>query len=135
MSFGQPSGPPASARQVRELQSLVEQAGFDGFREARHPLGLTQRQAAGKFTSQEAATLIDQLQATESNSAPQDAPPPSAGTPSIAAQRRADAARARQDTERAPAVRDMPADTLAHELERRGWVVIPPPDDPPPRQR
>ena len=135
MSFGQPSGPPASARQVRELQALVEQAGFDGFREARHPLGLTQRQAAGKFTSQEAATLIEQLEATESDTASPGASPRSADTPSIAATRRADAARARQDTERADAVRGMPADALAHELERRGWVVIPPPDDPPPRQR
>ena len=36
-------------------------AGHTSFRDARGPLGLTQRQAGGKFTRDEASTLIDQL--------------------------------------------------------------------------
>src|SRR5690606_17726358 len=65
MAFGQAPGPPASARQIDELAALLERAGFSSFREARHPYGLTQRQAAGKFTAPEAAELIDRLSAAE----------------------------------------------------------------------
>ena len=61
VSFGQQSGPPASAKQLSYLLSLVKKAGFEGFRDARHPLGLTQRQAGGKFTGKEASALIDRL--------------------------------------------------------------------------
>jgi len=131
MSFGQQSGPPASAKQVGYLRSLVEQAGYDGFRDARHPLGLTQRQAGGKFTTTEASVLIDQLLAGEVS--PDDAdPPPFTGALSAAAERRAEAAAARLEAERAEAVRGMPAELLAAELERRGWAVSAPED---PRQR
>jgi hypothetical protein len=65
MAFGQQSGPPASAKQLSYLLSLVQGAGFEGFRDARHPLGLTQRQAGGKFTGGEASELIDRLLAGE----------------------------------------------------------------------
>src|SRR5829696_1437037 len=61
MAFGQASGPPAPARRVAELAELLEERGFESFREARHPFGLTQRQAAGKFTSPEVDELIDRL--------------------------------------------------------------------------
>ena len=61
MAFGQQSGPPATGRQVRELVDLVVAAGHVDLRDARHALGLTQRQAGGKFTRDEAQTLIDQL--------------------------------------------------------------------------
>jgi hypothetical protein len=54
MAFGQASGPPASGKQVRELEELLEAAGHDGFRDARGPMGFNQRQAAGKFTRDEA---------------------------------------------------------------------------------
>ena len=63
MSFGQPSGPPATARQLRDLTALVESAGHTGFRDARGPLGLTQRQAGGRFTRDEAEDLIARLEA------------------------------------------------------------------------
>ena len=59
MAFGQAAGPPASAKQIAYLESLLKQKGHDSFRDARHPLGLTQRQAGGKFTKQEASELID----------------------------------------------------------------------------
>ncbi len=62
MAFGQASGPPASGKQVRELEELLEAAGHDGFRDARGPLGFNQRQAAGKFTRDEAQAFIDQLE-------------------------------------------------------------------------
>jgi hypothetical protein len=108
MAFGQQAGPPASARQVQELTQLLQAAGHDGFREARHPLGLTQRQAGGRFTRDEADDLISRLQASD------DAPPAKDAVESP----RVDAAQ--------KVLRVMPADQLAIELERRGWTVIPP---------
>ncbi len=64
MAFGQSSGPQASAKQLQYLESLLGKAGYASFREARHPLGLTQRQAGGKFSTAEASALIDQLLAS-----------------------------------------------------------------------
>ncbi|HQV56405.1 MAG TPA: hypothetical protein PKV27_00225, partial [Ilumatobacteraceae bacterium] len=61
MSFGQSAGPPATARQLGELLELLQAAGYNGFRDARGPLRLTQRQGNGKFTRDEAAALIEQL--------------------------------------------------------------------------
>ena len=54
MAFGQQAGPPATARQVQELLALLHHAGHTDFRDARGPMGFTQRQAAGKFTRDEA---------------------------------------------------------------------------------
>jgi hypothetical protein len=62
MAFGQQPGPPASARQLAQLLVLLRAAGYADFREARGPMGFTQRQAGGKFTRQEAETFIEQLQ-------------------------------------------------------------------------
>ena len=64
MSFGQSSGPPASDKQLQYLETLMAKAGYASFREARHPLGLTQRQAGGKFSTGEAAALIETLLAS-----------------------------------------------------------------------
>lgn len=61
MSFGQSNGPTASAKQLQYLEALLGKAGYASFREARHPLGLTQRQAGGKFSTSEASALIEQL--------------------------------------------------------------------------
>lgn len=61
MAFGQVSGPPASGRQVKELLALLQEAGHSDFRDARGPMGFTQRQAGGKFTAAEASVLIDRL--------------------------------------------------------------------------
>ncbi|CAB4530552.1 unannotated protein [freshwater metagenome] len=63
MAFGQVSGPPAAVQQLNRLAELLAERGFDSFKEARHPFGLTQRQAGGKFSSAEAAELIDRLEA------------------------------------------------------------------------
>jgi hypothetical protein len=115
MSFGQPSGPPATARQLRELIELLEQAGHSDFRDARGPMGFTQRQAAGKFSRDEADAFIEQLQAA----AELDDAPAAVATPAAAiAPKRPTAA------ERA--VRDASDELLAAELQRRGWIVVAP---------
>ncbi len=64
MSFGQSSGPSASAEQLQYLEALIAKAGYASFREARHPLGLTQRQAGAKFSTGEASALIESLLAS-----------------------------------------------------------------------
>lgn len=109
MAFGQQSGPPASAQQVRELLSLVQAAGHNDFRDARGPMGFTQRQAAGKFTRDEASAFIDRLQDAEH-----------AGETSVAATPTPRLSAAEQ------VLRRMPAEQLAAELQRRGWVVMEP---------
>jgi hypothetical protein len=98
MAFGQQSGPPATAKQVQELLSLLQDAGHADFRDARGPLGFTQRQAAGRFTRDEADAFIDQLQAA-------------CGTDA---------------TDGNPALRAIPDHHLAAELQRRGWIVVEP---------
>ena len=115
MSFGQ-SGPPASTKQVQYLQSLLKKAGYDSFREARHPLGLTQRQSSGKFTKNEASTLIDQLVnggSADGADGQLDGQMALTGEEISAADR--------LEAERIEIIRGMPAGLLAAELERRGW--------------
>jgi hypothetical protein len=117
MAFGQQSQPPATSKQVRYLESLVQQAGHTDFRDARGPLGLTQRQAGGKFTRDEASALIDQLLAAPTGDGEAEAV-----GPSLAAQR----AEEQLESERVHALRGMPASLLADELTRRGWTVSEP---------
>ena len=121
VAFGQQSGPPATARQVRQLTELVVAAGHTDLRDARGPLGLTQRQAAGKFTRDEADDLIARLEA-EAEAGP-DAGTAEAPDPRLAAT----AARFdRREAQRRQVLADMPAEALAAELQRRGWVVMEP---------
>jgi hypothetical protein len=109
MAFGQQSGPPASAKQVRELLTLLQAAGHNDFRDARGPMGFTQRQAAGKFTRDEASAFIEQLEDAEhAGRAPAAAAPPARVSASEQLLRR------------------LPAEQLAAELQRRGWVVMEP---------
>ena len=130
MAFGQPSGPPASARQLRELTALVEAAGHAGFRDGRGPLGLTQRQAGGRFTRDEAAALIARLEA-EAEAAEQagtgDGEPTAEPTRAPDAPRRP-AARApgTRATSLAEQLQRVPEELLVDELRRRGWALIPP---------
>ena len=119
MAFGQQSGPPASARQVQELLSLLQDAGHTDFRDARGPMGFTQRQAVGKFTRDEAAAFIEQLL---NECAGQNEPP--AAAPKAAA-RRTPAATARPSAAE-QALGKFPAEQLAAELQRRGWIVVEP---------
>ena len=107
-------------RQLQELTELLHEAGHVDFRDARGPLGLTQRQAGGKFTSREASALIDRLLGNEPSEPPAVAGRAAAETPERAEQ--AD----QLDRTRSDMLRGMPADLLATELERRGWTVSPP---------
>jgi hypothetical protein len=109
MAFGQQSGPPASAKQVQELLTLLQEAGHADFRDARGPMGFTQRQANGKFTRDEAEAFIDQL-----HEAADRAEEPVATVPSA------------RLTAAEQALRRIPTEQLAGELQRRGWIVIEP---------
>jgi hypothetical protein len=71
-------------------------------------MGFTQRQAAGKFTRDEAAAFIAQLRGDELNAAPVAVIPAA----KLSAQ------------EQLP--RHLTADQLAAELRRRGWTVAEP---------
>lgn len=117
MAFGQAAGPPAAARRVAELAALLDARGYASFREARHPFGLTQRQAGGKFTNDEVDELIARLEADPEV----DPQAPVARTAPPSADRDA-RRRARQEE----VVVGIDADILATELVNRGWCCIPP---------
>jgi hypothetical protein len=109
MAFGQQSGPPASAKQIEELLALLHAAGHSDWRDARGPMGFTQRQAGGKFTRDEASAFIEQLQRAEFEA--DDSPPARPAVKLSAAEQ---------------ALRRMSTEQLAGELQRRGWIVIEP---------
>ncbi|MDY7106800.1 MAG: hypothetical protein S0880_36960 [Actinomycetota bacterium] len=110
MTFGRQPGPPASHREVERLLDLLHDAGHADFRDARGSMGFTQRQAAGKFTRDEAAAFIVQLEAEaeagEGHAEPRPAPERLTATDR--------------------ALRTIPTEALAAELQRRGWVAIEP---------
>jgi hypothetical protein len=108
MPFGQQPGPPASHRQVNELLGLLHQAGHADFRDARGPLRFTQRQAGGRFTRDEAAAFITQLQEAADEAPPTaEAAPPRLSSVEQTLRRVSDS-------------------QLAAELQRRGWIVSEP---------
>ena len=96
-------------RQMRELLALLNDAGHSDFRDARGPMGFTQRQAAGKFTRDEAAAFIARLQGNEPEGAAPRAVVPAT---KLSAQEQL--------------LRHLPAEQLAAELRRRGWAVTEP---------
>lgn len=111
MAFGQQSGPPATNKQLDELLSLLADVGFTDFKDARYPMDFTQRQAAGKFSRDEADEYIARLQdEADSGDDSSAAPVARAVRPSPAEQ----------------ALRKFPAQELAAELQRRGWIVAEP---------
>ena len=129
MAFGQQPGPPASARQMQELLELLRRAGHADLRDARGPLGLTQRQAGGRFTRDEAAAFIERLQGEEERAATDEGEPaPPAPVDRRARPRAPGNARARPGMLSAAeqALRRVPSEQLAAELERRGWIVSDP---------
>lgn len=128
MAFGQPAGPPATAKQVRELLGLLEQAGHTGFRDARGPMGFNQRQAGGRFTRDEATALIEQLQDAADGAAESDGGdgtdyPALAVVPDVPA---ASGPVTNRLTPAEQALRRMSVELLAGELRRRGWTVTAP---------
>jgi len=126
MAFGT-TAPPASQKQVQYLLSLVQKAGHEGFRDARYPLGLTQRQSSGKFSKAEASALIDRLLADPTGGG--EAAGDDTGSLFASGAQLSGAqlsAAERLENERAEMLRGVPAGLLAAELERRGWHVTPP---------
>jgi hypothetical protein len=129
MAFGQSSGPPATGKQVQELLTLLNEAGHIDFRDARGPMGFTQRQAAGKFTRDEADVFIAQLQGeAETSVRPPDgaADGQAPGGDAVAAPAPPVRPRTRPTSTSDSALRKIPTDQLAAELQRRGWVVMEP---------
>lgn len=114
MAFGQSTGPAATRRQLDQLLDLVRDAGHADFRDARGPLGLTQRQAAGKFTRDEAEAFIAQLEAAAHSGATVDV---TVGADEVPPPKLSASAKALQAT---------PVAELAAELQRRGWIVVEP---------
>ncbi|MHB1511357.1 MAG: hypothetical protein ACYCST_19940 [Acidimicrobiales bacterium] len=106
MAFAQQSGPPASARQVNELLSLLHDAGHADFRDARGPMGFTQRQAGGRFTRDEATAFIARLR-----DADPDGDAPVAESPRQVGLERL--------------LRHTPTEQLVAELRRRGFGTAP----------
>jgi hypothetical protein len=105
---------------MTRLVELLREAGFDGLREARHPLGLSQRQSNGKFTRDEAAALIDELGRREETAAdggatpiPSPVCPPDAVPPDVL-------------PDAVAVALAFPDELLAEELARRGWTCTPP---------
>jgi hypothetical protein len=90
------------------LLTLLHNAGHTDFRDARGPMGFTQRQAGGKFARDEAAAFIDQLLEAESDG---DAPVAEPGW-----------RRTAQDQ----TMSRLSSEQLAGELRRRGWTVTEP---------
>ncbi len=108
MAFGQLSGPPASAKQVRDLLDLLKGAGHSDFRDARGPMGFTQRQAGGKFSRDEADAFIAQLEDAASDGDVVSATP------------------TWRQSAHEHMLRSLPSEQLAGELRRRGWTAIEP---------
>jgi len=108
MAFGQQQGPPATARQVQELLVLLQEAGHSDFRDARGPMGFTQRQAGGKFTRTEAEELLERLQ-----------------NPDPDAEMSIEVPIWRRSVQDA-VLGQISAERLAIELRRRGWTVAEP---------
>lgn len=95
---------------------LLNAAGHTDFRDARGPMGFTQRQANGKFTRDEADTFIAQLHewaeiAEAANAVPQAVEPSAPKSKITAAER---------------SLKKVPSEVLAAELQSRGWVVLEP---------
>ncbi len=128
MAFGQASGPPASRKQLEELEELLGRAGFADFREARYPMDFTQRQAGGKFTRDEADDFIGAL-TQRAESGEFDAEPEGAdGTaaPSKATPAREPAGSRLKVSKTEQALKKFSDQDLAAELQRRGWIVAEP---------
>jgi hypothetical protein len=113
MAFGQASGPPASHRQMQELTELLQAAGHADFRDARGPMGFTQRQANGKFTRDEADEFIAALQHAAEEAPDLRPAAPATRTPA-------------QRTQATTPLEKFSDEQLATELQRRGWVVMEP---------
>ena len=116
--------------------TLLRAAGHSDWRDARGPMGFTQRQAGGKFTRDEAEAFIERLQQAESDAgsdadtdsdAKSDAASGAAsGTAAAGASADSPVRPTVKRSAAEQALRRMPTEQLAGELQRRGWIVIEP---------
>ncbi len=125
MAFGQSAGPAATGRQVKELLELLGNLGHADFRDARGPMGFNQRQAGGRFTADEAAELIGQLQAAE-HAAEQGEPVASAIEEPEPEPEPEPEKPVSELTDHEKAIRTAPTKWLVLEVRRRGWTVTKP---------
>ena len=88
--------------------TLLKEAGHSDFRDARGPMGFSQRQAGGKFSRDEAAAFITQLQDAQS-----------AGSTIVAAP-------TWRKSTLEQILGSLSSEQLAAELRRRGWTAIEP---------
>jgi hypothetical protein len=93
---------------INELLELLNAAGHSDFRDARGPMGFTQRQAGGKFTIGEAEAFIQELHEAQHRGEIGEAPV------------------IEKLTAAEEALRATPDAMLAAELQRRGWIVVEP---------
>jgi hypothetical protein len=102
---------------MQELTELLHAAGHSDFRDARGPMGFTQRQANGKFTRDEAdefiAALHEAAEAAPEVASEAATPPPSRSRPA-------------QRPRAGSPLEEFSDEQLATELQRRGWVVMEP---------
>ena len=97
---------------MRRLLELIQSAGHTDFRDARGPLQLNQRQAAGRFTRQEAEDFISRLEDEESSENEQPTVAPVINSTKISSAQLK--------------LQSVPDAVLAAELQRRGWIVVEP---------
>jgi hypothetical protein len=126
MAFGQSTGPSASGRQVKDLLELLNNAGHADFRDARGPMGFTQRQAGGKFTADEAAEFIDQLQTAEYEASKTTSEPETTPTPPAEPKAPTKPAGSEPLSESERVLRTASTKSLVLEVRRRGWTVTKP---------
>lgn len=102
---------------------MLVNAGHADFRDARGPMGFTQRQAGGKFTAGEAAEFIDQLQTAEYEASLAAESTPEPAEPEKPAADAADPVEKKPMTESERAIRTASTKSLVLEVRRRGWTV------------
>jgi hypothetical protein len=90
------------------LLTLLQEAGHSDFRDARGPMGFTQRQAGGKFTRTEVDLFLERLRDAEVG------PEQPVEVPTW------------RRYPREAVLRDIASEHLAVELRRRGWTVVEP---------
>jgi len=108
---------------MNQLVELLERAGHVDFRDARGPMGFTQRQAGGKFTRDEAQEYIDRLEQAEAEALEAAEAQEEPEVQEEAAPELPDLAEVTLPLDVENALRGFSSEDLAAELRRRGRFV------------